>query len=553
MPFLLFLLSVATLVAVSSKSNAKGASGRTQTFTLDTNMPDALRNQVLAALVSGTDPATLDAFAIAIQAQYPLSAGLLHAKATTLRGGIAANPSLPALPTDPGGPPLDTSMPLSMAAFVHSELANEVDPNKLLALASTIAAQYPIAASLLTQRAAVLNVAPAPSPSTVVPPAQPPTGVSSVPALGMPGLDPGMPPALAQAVITALSTETDPAKLQGDAQEISGSYPLAANLLVAKANTLLALQQAQPSVPAGSQVGLDANMPPAAVQAVLNALANEGDPTKLQSLAAQLSSQFPIAAGLLNTRANVILATRLPPQLVPDLPPSGVTTTYAVKAGDYPWKIAAQYTGHGARWPELVAANPQKPRAKDGNFASLLPGETLTLPGSWAAPAAPTAPPSPAAANPAPLDLSALTLPVIAPAPSSPAAGLDPNIPANVASAVNNALQTATDPNQVLGFASAIAPRYPTAANLLTAKANALATPSQVRPPTASYRVKGGDSPSKIAAALVGNGNRWKELVAANPQKKLAPNGNFASLVPGELLQLPASWSANGASAQGRA
>jgi hypothetical protein len=71
MPFVLFLLSVATLVAVSSKSKAAAGRGRPQTFTLDANMPDDLRNQVLAALMSGTDPATLDAFATAIAAQYP--------------------------------------------------------------------------------------------------------------------------------------------------------------------------------------------------------------------------------------------------------------------------------------------------------------------------------------------------------------------------------------------------------------------------------------------------------------------------------------------------
>ena len=139
---------------------------------------------------------------------------------------------------------------------------------------------------------------------------------------------------------------------------------------------------------------------------------------------------------------------------------------------------------------------------------------------------------------------------MISPAPSSPPPALDANIPPNVASAVNNALQSGTDPNQVLGFATAIASRYPTAANLLNAKANALAKPSQPAPSAATYRVKPGDSPSKIAAALVHNGNRWKELVAANPQKKVAPNGNFASLVPGELLQLPASWT-SGAPAQG--
>jgi nucleoid-associated protein YgaU len=552
MPFLLFLLSVATLVAVSSKSNAKGPNGRTQTFTLDAGMPDALRNQVLAALVSGADPATLDAFALAIQAKYPLSAGLLHAKATTLRGGLSASPSLPMPMPDPGGPPLDASMPPSMAAFIHAELANETDPAKLLALASTIAAQYPAAADLLTQRAAVLNVQQPAQPSPVIiPPAPQPTPSNPAPpALNMPGLDPGMPPDLAQAVITALSTETNPAKLQGEAQEIGGSYPLAAGLLIAKANTLLALQSPS-GVPSGSQLGLDPNMPPATVQLVLTELATEGEPTKLQTLADQLTPQYPIAAGLLRTRANVILATRPPIQIVPDPSATNVTSTYAVKSGDYPWKIATQYTGHGARWPELVAANPQKPRAKDGNFASLLPGEKLTLPGSWVTPAAPSAPPVAVASNPTPPDLSATTLPVIAPAPPLPA--LDTNIPANVASAVHNALQTATDPNQVLGFASAIAPRYPAAAGLLHAKAGALSAPAQASGPAATYRVKPGDSPAKIAAALVHKGSRWKELVSANPQKKLAPNGNFATLVPGELLQLPPSWTSNTAATPGRA
>ena len=59
----------------------------------------------------------------------------------------------------------------------------------------------------------------------------------------------------------------------------------------------------------------------------------------------------------------------------------------------------------------------------------------------------------------------------------------------------------------------------------------------------ATYKVKAGDSPSKIAATVAHDGNRWKELVAANPQKKRAKDGNFATLVPGEVLQLPASWS----------
>lgn len=69
------------------------------------------------------------------------------------------------------------------------------------------------------------------------------------------------------------------------------------------------------------------------------------------------------------------------------------------------------------------------------------------------------------------------------------------------------------------------------------------ATPAAVG---ATYTVKSGDNPSKIAQALTGNANRWTELVAANvPPKKRAANGNFATLNPGEVLKLPASWSAS--------
>ena len=58
-----------------------------------------------------------------------------------------------------------------------------------------------------------------------------------------------------------------------------------------------------------------------------------------------------------------------------------------------------------------------------------------------------------------------------------------------------------------------------------------------------TYKVISGDNPSKIAQKLTGNWNRWREIVAANPQKKTGADGNFTSLLPGELLHLPASWS----------
>ena len=201
----------------------------------------------------------------------------------------------------------------------------------------------------------------------------------------MPGLDPGMPPDVAQAVMGELIGDNDPAKLQAYAAQIQGQYPLAASLLVSKAKTLLALQPGPqvtpvvgPSAPSAAPTvpGMDFGMPPETVQLVLTELATEQDPTKLEALADELAPQYPIAAGLLRNKANAILATRPPIEIVPT-PPAPVTTarTYTVRDGDYAWKIAAKLTGHGPRWPELVAANPNKPKAKDGNFATLLPGE----------------------------------------------------------------------------------------------------------------------------------------------------------------------------------
>ncbi|NOU28416.1 MAG: hypothetical protein HOO96_10980, partial [Polyangiaceae bacterium] len=48
-----------------------------------------------------------------------------------------------------------------------------------------------------------------------------------------------------------------------------------------------------------------------------------------------------------------------------------------------PSNIAQKLTGNAGRWRELVGANPQKPRSKDGNFATLSAGERINLPASW--------------------------------------------------------------------------------------------------------------------------------------------------------------------------
>lgn len=62
------------------------------------------------------------------------------------------------------------------------------------------------------------------------------------------------------------------------------------------------------------------------------------------------------------------------------------------------------------------------------------------------------------------------------------------------------------------------------------------------------YIVENGDSPWKIAKTLMGDGNLWPQLVAANPGKATvktgANKGGFTTLFKGERLKLPSSWTA---------
>lgn len=69
--------------------------------------------------------------------------------------------------------------------------------------------------------------------------------------------------------------------------------------------------------------------------------------------------------------------------------------------------------------------------------------------------------------------------------------------------------------------------------------------------PTSSklYVVKKDDNPYSIAKDLTGDGNRWRELVKANPHKSVqttgTQKGNFKFLNVGEKLKLPASWASS--------
>ena len=59
-----------------------------------------------------------------------------------------------------------------------------------------------------------------------------------------------------------------------------------------------------------------------------------------------------------------------------------------------------------------------------------------------------------------------------------------------------------------------------------------------------TYTVESGDYGVKIAQKLIGDGSRWRELRAANPQIAGRPDPNNYGMViyPGDVLKLPASW-----------
>ena len=479
----LILLGGATiaLAAASSKKNSAPAPGTVRTYTLDTNLPQSVRNQVLAALATEQDPTKLESFAAAIAPAYPLSAAALRQKASMLRTG-----TLPTNPVD-----LLAQVPDPTRTQVMQQLMMQNDPNALEAYAGQLQAQFPAAAAALRLKEAVLRgqapeVAPptsgnaAPAPPGVAPSAPQPPPIVPMPVAPPLAPVPVPPPPAAAISIPGIMIPLPTIIPTPPPQDAPPAAPPTAPAIPS-----VLTPPVPPAMPP-IMSGLDANMPPEVQKAVMGALTTESDPAKLEGFASAIQAQYPIASGLLKAKAEALrlmqqagpFAPPPSPMVVPPAPPSIATSgTYTVLQGDYPIKIAQKLTGNATRWHELVAANPAKKVGADGNFVTLLPGEVLTLPASWSG------------ARPAPLAMPSLPPPPI-------------QLPLNV----------------------------PAALSALSAAAGS------------TYKVLPGDFPTKIAQKLTGNGNRWHELVAANPQKKTGADGNFASLMPGEVLQLPVSW-----------
>lgn len=346
MPFVLFLLGAATVGLIASQASKSKPQGIGTTYTLDRNLPPAVRDQVLAALSTTRDPTTLLAFAGSLDAAgYPLSANALRQKAVSL--GVQA-PSLPSpvpWPAAPSG---------SSDVVVPTPIPTAPPPTSPLPTAPASAqpsAPAPMIPDAPAQPPSSLPVTPTPSPT-----------MPAAPTVPNPfSLDPNMPPSMQSAVLGALTTETDPVKLQAFAQEIQAQYPIAAGLLSAKANALkivpAGVPASMPSLPIPSFPSIPSSPPPSPSAPPPN-------------IAPASLSPFPIGADGTRSGRNTGRPTGYPFILL-----RGEAT--------YPAKIAQQATGSQASYPAMTKLNPQF--AKDGvHWINIQKGDALNIPWAWA-------------------------------------------------------------------------------------------------------------------------------------------------------------------------
>jgi hypothetical protein len=224
----ILLLGGAAALALGLSGDKKpaakpGAAPTSGTYEFDPNLPPVLEAQALGAIKLGT-AAELDTFAAQLDGMgYHMTAAALRKRSAELRAQQQQGP----------GPSADVPTPA------------DVPP-----MPGTVPGMTPII------------VPPPPGGG----PAPGPFPVPSMPAVpGVTGLDPGMDQQTAQAVIAAITSENDPAKLQGFASSIMQKYPVAAGLLWAKATALIAAQAPAPGTTTETPVpGFPAVVVPAA-------------------------------------------------------------------------------------------------------------------------------------------------------------------------------------------------------------------------------------------------------------------------------------------------
>jgi peptidoglycan hydrolase-like protein with peptidoglycan-binding domain len=172
----------------------------------------------------------------------------------------------PAAVANAGTFEFDPNLPPQYEAQVLGALGTVTDPRQLNSLADQMDAMgFHLTASALRHRANELEAlhvgppatpgpVPEPTPATPFHPPQPtivptPAPAGPIPSPGVSGLDVNMDPTTRAAVMQALASETDPAKLTGFATAIQGQYPIAAGLLLMKAAAMRAQQAVAPMGP----------------------------------------------------------------------------------------------------------------------------------------------------------------------------------------------------------------------------------------------------------------------------------------------------------------
>jgi hypothetical protein len=243
----------AAAAAAARRRQAESAPSSTRQVELDPDLPPSHLAQVLGALARERSPDKLEELARQMDAlSHHLTASALRERAKELAvlparptsepEALPPAPAAVAAPTQPPqalepaaaplrdvamasapspAPDLDSGMDAATHAAVLRALVTDNDPKHLSDFAESIRPQYPVASSLLFAKARALGSVTVPAATT-----------------GPGGLDPTLDTATRAAVLQALVTETDPARLVSFAATLQEQFPIAAGMVLGRAQEL---------------------------------------------------------------------------------------------------------------------------------------------------------------------------------------------------------------------------------------------------------------------------------------------------------------------------